>query len=244
MAEYPLIGGGPRLRQEAQAAGPQDAYYGPDGHTRDDQLARQKRWQQTQTPVGESTGGPGWSQDHTNRSLGLGVDDKRQEYLRYLQSQSRGQQQQGAGALWNIAQGNDSTALRAAALQQDAARRMAASQQASMASYDPAAVRGAQMAGSDAVAQIGGQASLAAAQERQAALQNYMNAVGGIRGQDTQQQGLEAQNDAALRNFLLGKETAAQGWTNLGTNDAWNREKGMLDRELKWLEMTHPDNYD
>jgi|GEM_PF-5768326 len=138
---------------------------------------------------------------------------------RQQQGAYRDQQMGALAMLQEQAMGRNLVSQQQAALQREAAMKGLSAQAASMSGgFNPAVMRGAQMAQSQASAGIAGQAAMAAAQEKQAALGNYLQGLGAARGQDQGLMQMEMQNQIA-------RQQAAQGWFGMGLEEKWNQQK-------------------
>lgn len=149
--------------------------------------------------------------------------------------QARGFQTEAIQQLGRLARGEDSIAKRVAQLQQERMRKAVSSQLAAQPGYDPAAMRGAQISLAGGQANLGAQAAVAQARERQDALKNYLAGAGQLRTGDLSTEQL-------LRQEALKREGLGLDWQKLGLQQALAQqgfaqegEKLRLGRELELL---------
>ena len=163
-------------------------------------------------------------------------DALNQQGLGHDVQESRRWEDEGAGMLRGLAQGKDSIVAKQTLLaRENAAKRIASQLASARGGYNPAAMRGAQMAQAGAESQLGAQGAINQSMEQQQAMRNYLAAAQGIRGQDLA-------SEQMMRQERLGQQGVAQGWQKIGLSDKYTQaalqqqyEKMRLAREFELL---------
>lgn len=137
---------------------------------------------------------------------------------RAAQAQARNWEMAGLNLLRPYAQGDASVAREQAEVEREALAQQIASQTAGRR-YDPMAQFGGQMAYARGAADLGAKSSIAAAQERQQAINAYMQGAGQMRGADVSQFGQESALEKSLRDYAMLKEANQQAWQKLGLGE-------------------------
>ena len=157
-------------------------------------------------------------QDKVNQAMGYGPQSMFTPGARAAEIQSRGQQQNALAMLNDYAQGNKSVARDQGQLERQALASQVAGQIAGHP-YDPAAMRGGQMAYAKGAGDLGARTQLAAMQEKLAAQNALLQGAGALRGQDISQFGQESAIEKSLRDYQIQKDTQAQAWQKLGLGE-------------------------
>jgi hypothetical protein len=171
-------------------------------------------------------------QNIANAQLGWGPSSQNQDAARAQQNQMRGREDEALDRFRALAQGQDSVVARQAALAREQGRRDIASQLASAGGgYDPAAVRQAQSAQAGMTQNTAMQQAMGQAQERQAALGQYMQGSQMARGQDLQSQQLEMQDMVRSGNLGIAQRELQARFLGLGLTDKQAQYAALMELE-------------
>ena len=165
-------------------------------------------------------GVPEWYQQRLSDLKAQNVGTQNFDAARQTQAQGREAELDALRLLRDQALGNNSVAQQEANLQRGQIQNAIRSQLASVrGGYDPAAFRSALMQSSQLQQNMAGEAELNRLRELDASRKAFVAGTQGLRQGDLSQMGVEQQEVGNLRDFLVKKNIAEQGWAETGLKD-------------------------